>query len=299
MAKKQSQPSSLIVALALPALILTAYASYTRLYPSETAQQIARLEQDFEKVKSAQIAPAQATEVLKQLSEMRKQVTAAKSKLDGLRQRAAQMMRGEVDGNQQLKVGQEINRVLTVAGLRLVDEHPLDDGSSNTSGMLETLAGATDELGKTLTELSSDEADDAPIELPENLPLDINPVEWMATQRALRVGKFDGPETCWSELKLVGDYRSMVAGLEAVVDTCPGVVVSSIAFQKPAVRTGGPLPLIWNVRLQMRPVPESLPNLEMPAPDDTSDVVAQNPKAGRRVAGETYTVAKPVVRSAD
>jgi len=298
MVKKQSQPSSLIIALAVPALILTAYATYTRLYPGETAKQIARLEEDLEQVKSAQVPPTQARAIADQLSTTREKVSTAKSDLDALRREAARMMRGAIDGNRQLQIEQAVNRVFSVAGVRLVNESSLGD-RRQTPNLMKTLAEATESLGDKLTDLSSDEASSVPITVPADLPLEVNPIEWMAAQRALRVGKFDGPDTRWSELKLVGDYRSMVAGLEAVVDSCPEVIVSNIAFEKPGVRSAGPAPLIWNVQLEMRPSAIASGELETARTILDSGALAEGSRLQTRDGGEIYTVARPVLEAGE
>lgn len=314
MAKKQAQPTSLLISLAGPAVILCAYVANTRLNPSETASQIVRLQEDLISVKASEVSLQDKLGVVENLRVKSEQLASATAQLDQLRRRAGDLMRGEVSSMDQLKSGSEVHRVLTVAGMRLVNEHPVASQSSRR-GMLGTLADATQELGETLTELASAEAENVPIQLPPNLPLDINPIEWMAQQRALRVGNFNGPVTRSSEIKLVGDYRSMVAGLEAVVDTCPGVVVTSVAFQKPAIQTAAPAPLIWDVQLQIRPMPStsnSSPSGEMTAraePVSRSVVLESGGAAmGPSIAGprdqwlpndQTYMVAKPVLGEGD
>ena len=299
---KKAQSSSMLITLGGPAILLCLYAVNVRLNPSDAAKQVARLEGQLETVKAGEIPFAQSLQVAEQLRLKQEQLDDAKLKLDEVRRQASEMMRGDVDGMEELALGKEVNRVLTVAGLRLVDDHPVA-ADSRGNRMLKTLADATKQLGETLTEQMSKEADNTPIQLPSDLPRDVNPVEWMAAQRELRTGRFDGPQTRSSQLKLVGDYRAMVAGLEAVVDTCPGVVVTSVAFEKPTVRTPGSLPLIWNIEYQMRPLPKSLSSdIEM------TDVVQQqklnanaNASADRQtdVQPDTYMVAKPIVRGAD
>ena len=301
MAKKKTQSSSLLIALGSPAVILFLYAANMQVHPSEASSQVARLESDLQTVKDAEVSLNQRVDVAEQLRVGQENLAVAQTRLDDLRRQSGELMRGEVTGMDELEHGREINRVLATAGMRLVDEHPISSQASGT-GMLGTLADATKKLGNTLTELASEEADNTTIALPPELSLDVNPIEWMASQRALRVGKFDGPETRGIELKLVGDYRSMVAGLEAVVDACPGVVVSSVAFEKPAARIAGAVPLIWSLQLQMRPVPPSSSNAMTVSNDARiSRPASEVESAGRRLNAEidTYFAAKPIIEGAD
>jgi|GEM_PF-5655511 len=305
MAGKKTQSSSMLITLGGPAVLLCLYAVNVRMNPSDAAKQVARLEGQLQTVKAAEVPFAQSLQVTEQLRLKREELEDAKFKLDELRRQASAMMRGGVDGMEELDLGKEVNRVLTVAGLRLVDDHPVTSGS-DSNRMLKTLTDATKQLGQTLTEQMSKEADNTPIELPPDLPRDVNPLEWMAAQRELRTGRFDGPQTRSSQLRLVGDYRSMVAGLEAVVDACPGVVVTSVAFEKPTVRTRGSLPLIWNIEYQMRPIPKSLASdIEMTdvvqQPQRPKPNSSENASADRQTdaQADTYMVAKPIVRGAD
>jgi len=299
MAKKQAQSSSLLIALGGPAIILCLYAVYVQVNPSEAATQVVRLETDLETIQKAEVSMQQHVQVAERLRVEKENLADAQSRLDDLRRQASELMRGEISGMDELRYGSQINHILTTAGLRLVDDHPVSS-QANDSGMLRTLADATKNLGDTLTSLASDDADNTPITLPPDLPLDVNPIEWMAGQRALRVGKFSGPKTRGSELKLVGDYRSMVAGLEAVVDACPGVVVSSVAFEKPSVRTPGAIPLIWNVQLQMRPLPPgsvTSPSDEMTARSEARQEFQPSPSES--IDDARYMVTKPIVGDAD
>ncbi|MEM9645004.1 MAG: hypothetical protein AAF989_08415 [Planctomycetota bacterium] len=255
MKKTKQQTSSALVALGLPAALLCMYAAYSVLNPSEAVAQIERLEEEVQRLTDSQVPVDQRILAENQLEKKQQELSEEQAKLDERRRLAAVLMRGEVDGMEEIKVGGAVSRVLSSAGLRLVDEHPISD-SRRASSMLRSLNNATEELGGILEELAADEADDTPIEVPFDFTGEMTPTEWIAQQRALRAGNFDGPKTRLSEWKLVGNYLSMVAGLEAVIDTCPGVVVSSVAFQKPAIRTSGPTPLIWNVQLQMRPMPQ-------------------------------------------
>ncbi|MEL6107304.1 MAG: hypothetical protein AAFU85_14795 [Planctomycetota bacterium] len=288
MAKKsrQSSPSSLIITLAGPAIILVAYVTYIKLNPSEDAQAIARLEQDLQSVKDREVPIQQKIAVSEEIEKGKARLDEVNAQLDDSRRTAGGMMRGEFDLTSELVLEGQINRALSASGLRFVDETAVAAPRRREPGMLRSLSAATKALGDVLTEYSSEEADSMPITLPPDLPLEVNPVQWLAQQRALRVGRFEGPETRSTELKLVGGFHSMVAGLEAIIDTCPSVVVTSIGFDPPSDPKPG-MPLIWSVRLRMQPIPESIASAT-PMGDDFAG--GMGPK--------TYTAAKPAIGEA-
>ncbi|MEZ6087111.1 MAG: hypothetical protein R3C05_03575 [Pirellulaceae bacterium] len=303
MNRKKSQSSSMLITLGGPAVLLCLYALHVRMNPSEAATQVARLEGELQSVKDAEVPYHRLTEAAERLRLKQEQLDVAKASLGDLRHHADAMMRGSVDAMEELALGQEVNRVLTAAGLRLVDGHPLESGSED-GRMLRTLTDAAKQLGQTLADQVSKEVDNTPVKRSVDSPPDANPLEWITEQKRSQTSRHDGPQTRSSQLKLIGDYRSMVAGLEAIVDTCPGVVVTSVAFEKPAVRGTGTMPLIWNLQYQVRSVTripagaldmenvaehESKSRLDESRSIDTEDGTKQG----------TYMVAKPIVRGSD
>ncbi|MEO1525754.1 MAG: hypothetical protein AAFX06_09970 [Planctomycetota bacterium] len=289
MAKKsrQSSPSSLLMTLVGPAIILFGYASYVRLYPSDDAKAIVQLERDLQSVKDREVSVQQKVAVSEQIEKENARLNEINAKLDESRRTAGEMMRGEFDLTSELVLEGQINQVLSSSGLRFVDETPVAARSQRNPGLLRSLSVATKSLGEVLTEFSSEEADSMPITLPPDLPLEVNPVEWLAQQRSLRVGRFEGPETRSTELKVVGGFHSMVAGLEAIIDTCPSVVVTSIGFEPPSDPKPG-MPLIWNVRLRMQPAPQSVADMSRGGEDF----------AGEMMGTQTFTAAKPPIAEA-
>ncbi|MEM9826515.1 MAG: hypothetical protein AAF958_07990 [Planctomycetota bacterium] len=254
MAKQKTQSSPLIVAMALPALVIGAYAANYHLRPSEDRQEIARLEAELEQVKAGAVPDERRLSVVKQIAEKKEELEAVQADFDGLRRRGGELMRAQFEPMSELVTGNQINQVLTQVGLRFVDERPSEATRSLRPGLLGSLTEATEQLGETLTELASQDAADIPIILPADFPRDENPILWMEQQRRLRIGNFDGPETREKSMRVVGDYQSMVAGLQAIVDTCPNVVVAGIGFERSAARRGGgPQPHVWDLQLQLRP----------------------------------------------
>lgn len=283
MASKSNSGSSIITALALPALMIGGYAAYTYFKPSEKKQALEQLEEDFQTVTASQVGPQRVAEVAEQLKVAQGKVDAVRAKLSALRSEASVLMRGEVGPMKQLSIGGEIERILSASGLRLVDDHPLLQAPSTR--LTTSLKDAEKELGRTLSALASEEVEETPIEMPLDYSGELTPAQWMAEQIRMRVGSFDGPKTQASEMVLVGDYRSMVNGLEAMTDALPGVLVTSVKFEMPAAQDKGPIHLIWNLRLQLRPTPEAVGGDET----DAGDVDVAGMPAGMR-----YTVSKPI-----
>ncbi len=296
MAKKKTQQSSLLVSLGGAAIILSAYAAYLRLNPSPDAQRIIRLEEELRISEEGQIAVEKQLELAEDIRVKTVELDEVRARLDMVRRLAGNMMRGKLNMSDQLETGSKLNRILSSAGLRLIDEHPILPG--NQFALVGSLKKAEKVLSETLTKYATEEAENTPIEIPEDLPITINPIRWLEEQRALRVGKFAGPESVSRDLKLVGNYHSMVSGLEAVIDTCPNVVVTSVAFQRPVARSSGPTFLIWNLRIQMRP--EQNPGLSsqtvMGQQHNSSSLSSWSSDRGTKESGEkTHVVSKPVI----
>jgi len=287
--KKQTQQSGYLAILIGPAVILSFYAMFRTAYPSQTAGIVTRLEQDVQKLQEQQPPMEQRLVLTEQLSQKQKEISEAQDRLDKLRRDVGQTMRAKFDNHQQLQLSSQLNQILEDAGLSLVNESSVN--SSNQPDLLHSLANATEELGDTLTGLASKDQENAPIQLPPDLPRDVNPAQWIAQQRALRVGQFDGPETHLNRLRLVGDYQSMLRGLEAISDTCPDVVVVSVSFQQPAVRTGHTIPLVWDMQLQMRPSQPS------PAPSPSPGPLVSHPQQEPATSEVLHTVSKPIIES--
>ncbi|MEM8669113.1 MAG: hypothetical protein AAGG48_16440 [Planctomycetota bacterium] len=313
MKKSQHQTSSLVFVLAGPAVLLCLYATHIQVNPAEAKSQIERLENEVEELTAAQIPTSKRIEAEDALKVEESKLAKVQAQLDERRQGAAQLMRGEVNGLEELKVAGEINRALKVAGLFLSDEQPMTGGRRSAS-MLRSLTDATEELSDVLKRMAESEEEDAPIEIPLDYAGELTPAEWIAAQRAVRTGSFDGPKTRSRELNLVGNYQSMVAGLEAVIDSCPGVVISSVAFEKPPVRSND---LIWKVQMQLRPTTERSrptvdPEMSFAAgltPFKSESSLMQNSASGggsnsqltpaslpsSNEQDETYTVSKPAI----
>jgi hypothetical protein len=277
MAKKQNAPSSLIVSLALPAILLAAYAAFNRLKPSEAQQEVALLREDIERVKASEVSPEARAELSEKLEAQRKDLKQLTDRLDTLRQQAGRLMQGQLDSFAQLRLEGDLSRILSNAGLQLVHERPAETNNTS-SGLLKSLEVATKQLGDNLTKIAAAEADNTPIDIPPDLSPDINPLEWIAEQRRLRSGNFAGPSVLASDLRLVGDYQAMLEGLETLIATCPEVMVTGIGFEMPSVTTPGVKPLIWNVQIQMRPMNRPL--------DDAGSFA-------NRQSQSTYVVTKP------
>lgn len=289
MARKPNSSSTLLTAIFAPSLLFFAYAFYIQMYPMASQQKLTRLEQQLAGVQAREVPVNQRVQVTEQIREKEEELKQVNTKLDELRRKAGELMRAEFDSMKQLQINGDMNQILAQANLQLVDDHPLGTRNPNRLELLASLTAATKQLGDTLTELSSDEADSSPIQLPPNLPRNVNPLEWIAEQRALRVGRFGGPKTSSYELKLVGDYLSMVSGLESVIDACPDIVVTSVGFEIPEVRTAGPKPLIWTVQVQLRPMTNSLPE----EPASSQGIFAGTPET--ELGNTPYTALKPVI----
>lgn len=279
MAKKQNAPSSLIVSLALPAILLATYATFNRFNPSEAQQQVILLREDMERVQASEVSPAARAELSGKLEAQRTELKDLTERLGKLRQQAGQLMQGQLDSFAQLRLEGDLSRILSNAGLHLVHERPVATTNSSPE-LLKSLANATKQLGDNLTRIAAAEADNSPIDIPPDLPRDVNPLEWIAEQRRLRTGNFSGPTVLASDLKLVGDYRAMLEGLETLIASCPEVMVTGIGFELPNVATTGAKPLIWSVQIQMRPMNRPL--------EDAGSFAASQSKS-------TYVVAKPVL----
>jgi len=283
MAKKQNAPSSIIVSLALPAIFLACYAAFNRISPSEDREQIALLREDIQRLQANEVSAEARSELTGQIEAQRKDVQALTDRLGAMRQQAGQLMQGQLDSFAQLRLEGDLSRILSNAGLQLVHERPVPTNNIST-GLLKSLEGATKQLGENLTKIAAAEADNVPIDIPPDLPRDVNPLEWIAEQRRLRAGSFTGPVVLTSDLKLVGDYQAMLEGLETLIATCPEVMVTGIGFDLPSVATPGPKPLIWNVQIQMRPMNRPL--------NDAGSFATSH-------SGSTYVVAKPAFGQED
>lgn len=300
MASKNRQTSPFLIALIAPAILIGSYATLRLFRPSEDRQQVIRLVGELQQVKSNVVPEERRLGVVQQIATKREELAAVQADFDEVRRQAGQMMRAEFEPMMELTTEQDINRILSQAGLRFVDGFPAT-GNSRRPGLLQSLNSATEQLGDFLTDLASEEVADVPIILPPDFPRDENPILWMEQQRQLRVGNFDGPETTKRTFRLVGDYRSMIAGLEAIVDACPNVVVSNVAFQRPAISVGiGPQPLVWNLQVQMMPDENKRSvrvDAEMMARRRAYRQELEN--ADEVYDAETYTVSKPVAGDSD
>ncbi|MEM0926326.1 MAG: hypothetical protein AAGJ83_09850, partial [Planctomycetota bacterium] len=125
MANKKRQSSSLITALITPAIILGSYAIKSQLRPSEDRLQVLRLEEELEQVKANAIAPERNLAVVQQIAAKRDELQEVESKFDDLRRQAGEMMRAKFAPMMELTTGEDINRVLSEAGMRFVDERPV------------------------------------------------------------------------------------------------------------------------------------------------------------------------------
>ncbi|MEL7264986.1 MAG: hypothetical protein AAFP69_09315, partial [Planctomycetota bacterium] len=173
-------------------MVVCLYAAFNNLFPSPVPARIARLQKDLDALRQEAILPQQNLQLMATLNEKRETLDNTSNELDQLRRRVGEMMRGEIDGPQRLEIGGRVIRVLSGAGLQLIEERPVDDAGSNTSSKINSsLNAATSELGSTLTQMAANEASEITIEIPEDFPLEVNPVTWIAEQRALRVGTFD------------------------------------------------------------------------------------------------------------
>ncbi|MCG8652164.1 MAG: hypothetical protein MI861_20160, partial [Pirellulales bacterium] len=164
MSKKTQNQSSLLISLALPAVMMAAYASYIRIDPPEKQARIARLEEDLQRVKAREVSVEQRVSVVQRTGELNEQLKEANARLESLRGQAGELMRGDLDPMAQLKVGGDLNRILASSGLRLINDSPI--ASNNSPKLLASLDAATKNLGDTLTELSSQDADNVVIQLP-------------------------------------------------------------------------------------------------------------------------------------
>ena len=266
-----SQPkhdSSILIALLPAAVVLAAYATWTQLWPSERALQIAKLEEELQQAESEQVPEEQRLEIAEQVRQLSDSLEIKRAQLRRSRNEATGVLRARMSATREVQAARRVNEVLRDAGLTMVAQTPTN--AANTR-LLESLEFATETLGETLRRIEQAAAETAEIKLPADLPRDMNPQEWIALQRRRMVSKFRAPTTKLNDVRLVGGYQDMVRALEGIIDSCPEVVVASVSFEKSKSPASSTNTLIWDLRLQLRPMRlsgESLAQTDYSPPAD-------------------------------
>ena len=261
---KTSPRPSPILSAGPAAVLIALYVIARTLSPPAELAQIARLEQDVQTLRNQQMPISLVEEMEGKVEWTTKQLKDVEQEVEQLSTQAKQWVRKSVGTLDAMSHVRQLGRLMMGSGLMVVSE-TVESNSTNAQ-LVNSLNQSASELSATLKQVANTQSPTNPA-LPPNLPGELSPLEFLAEQQRNNRRQFDVVPRSGMKLVLVGNYESMLRGLQAVNRECPEVLITGVAFERPEQMPANWRPLIWTVQVLLHPsiAPESTNPKNSPA----------------------------------